>query len=259
MNYIEDLVKFGEYLGDYVAPTTLHVYTYALSKWFDTLNGGKPTKELAQHYVDVLSKTRSPSTTNLRAHAIMRYFKWKGTPISLDCPTIRMSEPNYLTMDQLGKVLASCNTILEKTLITVLFDTGVRISELLNLRLSDIDQDYKLITVVRKGGRKEDVNISDKGLAVLGEWLDARKSRSEAVFMDLSYHEAWMVIRNVGKKAKIPLHPHLLRHSRAVQMLKAGAPPYIVQGHLGHASITTTMNIYGKFRAIDIKENIPLW
>lgn len=259
MNYKKELSNFKDYLQKRVSAGTANAYIYGLEKWFDTLNGTAPTKEAAQHHVDLLAKTRSPATANLRAHAIMRYFKWKGTPIDIDCPTIRVGEPEYLTMDQLDIVLAVSNTILEQTLITVLFDTAVRINELLNLELDDIDWNHKLISVLRKGGRKEQVNITDKGLSALKQWLDARSSNSRRVFMGLVYYEAWLMIRNVGKRAGIPLHPHIFRHSRAVQLLRGKAPPYVVQQHLGHKNLATTMNIYGRFSAADLKEELVPW
>ncbi len=259
MNYKRELLKFKDYLEDHVQPGTLKVYIYALGKWFDYLDGEGPTQAAAQRYVDLIAKAKSPSTTSLRAHTIMRYFRWKGKQVRLDCPTIRLGEVEYLTMDQIDKVLGVCSNALEETLIVVLFDTAVRVSELLNLGLSDIDWSYKLISVVRKGGRKEQVNISDKGLKALEGWLDARVSKSERVFMDLSYYEAWTIIRDVGKKAGMPLHPHIFRHSRAVQMLMNGADLHIVQQHLGHKSITTTANIYGRFKAIHLKELVPAW
>ncbi len=259
MNYMRELRRFGDYLESRVSPGTLKVYIYALRKWFSTLDGNEPSQETAQHYVDILSKTKSASTAGLHGHAIMRWFRWKGNRIDLDLPTIRPPEPNYLTTDQVTRVLLACNTVLEKTLITVLFDTAVRISELLNTELDDINWDYKLLLVTRKGGRKEEVNISDKGLAVFTEWLDVRDSKSKKIFMGLEYWYAWSLIKGVGKRTGIPIHPHIFRHSRAIHMLMNHAELHTVQQHLGHKSIATTANLYGRFKAIHLKELVPTW
>jgi len=259
MNYERELTQFESYLLDHVSPGTVRVYMDALRHWFASLNGTSPTPKAAQAYVDAMAKRSSASTTSLRAHAIMRFFRWKGTQVRLDCPTIRMREPEYLTMPQVDKVLATCTTVLERTLITTLFDTAVRISELLNLELDDINWDAGLILVTRKGGRKEEVNISPKALNALEEWMDARSSKSKKVFMGLSYYDSWGMIKAVGRRAGIPLHPHLLRHSRAIDMLMKGATLHDVQCHLGHKSITTTANIYSRFKAVDLKQRIPAW
>lgn len=263
MSYKTDLAKFEEYLTARVSQNTMTVYIYALGQWFKTLNGGRPTQESAQSYVDKLTKAgKSASTVSLRGHAIMRYFRWKGKPITLDCPTIRLGEPEYLVIRQIETLLATCNTALEDALITVLFDTAVRISELLNTELDDIDWIGKFISVIRKGrkgGRREEVNISDKALSALAVWLDVRESESKRVFMDITYYDAWSVIRAVGVRAGIKVHPHIFRHSRAIYSLMNGATLHDVQMLLGHVSITTTANIYGRFKAIDLKERIPAW
>lgn len=259
MNYERELTQFKSYLLDRVSPGTVRVYMDALRHWFASLNGTSASPKTAQAYVDTMAKRKSASTVSLRAHAIMRYFRWKGVQMRLDCPTIRMGEPEYLTMPQMDAVLAACTTVLERTLVTVLFDTAARISEILNLELDDIDWEGKFVSVTRKGGREEQVNISDRGLHALNEWLHVRKSRSRRVFADLTYYDSWLMIRAVGKRAGIPLHPHQLRHSRAVQLIKGGAEPYVVQQHLGHKSLSTTMNIYGKFTAADLKEELVPW
>jgi site-specific recombinase XerD len=68
------------------------------------------------------------------------------------------------------------------------------------------------------------------------------------------------MLKDLGKRANINnMHPHILRHSRAIAMLRGGAKPFVVQQHLGHKSITTTMNIYGMFMASDLKAEIPQW
>lgn len=260
MNHVRELDQFKKYLDLRVGPGTTGLYMYVLKQWFASIDGRPPTGKEAQEYIDLLAQSgKSPSTVSTRAHAIMKYFEWKGEPIRLDCPTIRMKEPEYLSVVQIQKLLSVCRTPLEKTLITVLFDTAIRISELLNLELPDIDRSTLLICVTRKGGRREEVNISEKALEVLDEWISARHSESKKVFMGLDYYSAWLMVKAVGKRAKMKLHPHMLRHSRAIQMRKAGATLEDVKDHLGHQSIVTTANIYSRFKAIDLKERIPSW
>jgi len=260
MSYKSDLVKFEGYLRDRVSPNTVRVYMYALRRWFQSLDGGGISQEAAQTYIDGLMKAgKSASTASLRAHAIMRFFRWKGKLIILDCPTIRIGEIKYLVIEEIEKLLAMCETALEETLVTVLFDTAVRISELLNLELDDIDWKRGLISVMRKGGRKEEVNISEKALTILAEWLEVRESESKRVFMDISYFDAWVILRALGRRADIKVNPHIFRHSRAVHMLMNGADIRTVKDHLGHRNVATTINIYGRFMAIHLKELVPAW
>ncbi len=260
MSYKTVLLKFDAYLAEHVSPNTLKVYTHAIKLWFVYLDGDKPSQYSAQAYVDSLRRAgKAASTISLRANAIMRLFKWQGKPIVLDCPTIRLGEPEYLVLEEIERLLATTTTVLEETLIIVLFDTAVRISELLNIELSDINWTGKYISVIRKGGRREEVNISDKALEALSTWLDVRQTESKKVFMDLSYYDAWLIIKIAGKRAGLKLHPHIFRHSRAIHMLMNGADMRIVKEHLGHTNIATTYNIYGRFKAVHLKELVPAW
>jgi len=238
----------------------VRVYIHALKLWFAEMPNGRPTQEKAQTYVDrLLSQGKAASTVSLRAHAIMRWFKWKGEKIELDCPSIKLGEPNYLMVDQIEKLITTCDTVLEKVLVVVLFDTALRISELLNIELDDIDWTNGLLKVTGKGGGTESVNISAKALVVLSEWLDVRESNNKRVFMDIDYSYVWNVIRKLGKRAGMKIHPHIFRHSRAIQMLMNGAEIYVVRDHLRHRDIATTINIYGRFMVVHLKEKVPVW
>jgi integrase len=254
-----ELRRFREYLEPKARPGTISVYVDALARWLSVLDGDTPTVETAQRYVNSLARILSPSTVNLRAHAIIKYFKSKGIRIELDCPTVRYPEPKYKSMQEIRRLIRACRTPLEETLITVLFDSAVRISELLNLEVADINWDYGLISVVRKGGRREEVNVSPRAMAVLHKWLDSREMRSSRVFGDLDYGEAWRITKRVGRRVRMDLSPHMLRHSRAIQMLMSGNTLGDVQNHLGHVNIATTANIYGRFKAMDLKGRIPAW
>ncbi len=260
MDKTNELTVFEEYLNRRVAPGTVRVYIYALKLFFRWLDDGNPSQRLAQLYVDQITASGlSPNTVSTRAHAIRRWFRFKGNKIDLDCPTIRQGEPEYLTVDQVYKVIGACNTLLERALVIVLFDTAVRISELLNINVDDIDWNGGFITVTRKGGRVEQVNTGKDALGVLEEWLAVRESSDNRVFMDIDYLRAWATIKGIGKRTGMPLHPHIFRHSRAIQMLMTGAEITTVQQHLGHTRLATTADLYGKFKAVHLKKRVPAW
>ena len=260
MDYNNELAKFKDYLMDRGRPGTARIYTHCLSLWFRDLGNNKPSQVTAQSYIDKIKAAgKSPSTIYVRASAIIRWFKFKGKQIILDSPTLIIKEPEYLILDEVETLLDTCTIVLDETLITVLFDTAVRISELLNLELSDINRGDLLISVIRKGGRRQEVNISEKALAILDEWLSVRKSESKRVFMDISYYDAWLRLKKVGEKAGIKVHPHIFRHSRAIHMLMNGADERVVRDHLGHTTIATTINLYGRFKAVHLKQLVPTW
>lgn len=260
MDYQAELDNFREYLKHRASPGTVRIYIHALKLWFERLDSNAPSQQSAQAYIDgLLSSDRSASTVTVRAHAIMRWFRWKGKQVRLDCPTIRMGEPKYLTVEQIEELVVTCNTVLETVLVINLFDTALRINELLNIELDDIDWDNGFLTVTGKGGKKESVNISEKALGALSDWLEARSSNSKRVFMDLEYNYVWNILKKLGERANMQIHPHIFRHSRAIHMLMNGAEIYIVKDHLRHKRIATTIDIYGRFMVGHLKEKVPTW
>jgi integrase len=259
LHRISDVKAFKEYLERRVRPGTVRAYIDALARWQEYLGSMAPSRELAQRYIDMLANKLAPSTVSLRAHAIAKYFRFHGIHLDLDCPSIAYPEPKYKSMKEIDLILMHCENPREKAVVIVLFDTAIRISELLNLKLDNIHWEIGTITVERKGGRKEDVNISDKAMAALREWLEVRDMNSDSIFGDMAYIDAWRMIKKIGKRSNMDLAPHMLRHSRAIQMLMNNSSLHDVQNHLGHVNIATTANIYGRFKALDLKERIPSW
>jgi len=260
---LKGLKDFEEQLATHASKETVRVYTHAVTHYLASLDGNVQSRRTAQTYLDSLTANgKSPSTVALRAHAITAWFAYKGESVSLNSPTIRLGEPKYLVYDDVLRLLANCETLLEKVLITMLFDTAVRISELLNLETRLIDHENNTITVVRKGGRRSEINMSNKAVVVLDEWLarlQASNIRSDRVFPGVSYWMAWFTVKRAGMRCGLTVTPHVLRHSRAIQMLKSGAHLYVVSQHLGHKSISTTADIYGQFAAADLRPLIPKW
>ena len=274
---LDDILSgFSSYLTTRVSKGTKELYMINIIRWvrwvLQNVNGVNSVnivnktgivdalnEKSAQDYINMLTKSKSSSTASVSGHAVLRFLRWRGIDAKLEMPPISFSEPKYKTMEEVSKLLSNCDTPLERALITMLFDSGVRITELLNLKLSDIDWKSTTITVTRKGGRRDDVNISDKSIVALSEWLSNRKFKSDKVFGNLTYYQSWKMIKKIGVRSGIVVTPHTFRHSRAIQMLKNGADMYVVQQHLGHRRIATTMDIYGRFRAADLKDKIPDW
>ena len=241
--------------------TTRETYNGHVRRFQEWLDGRKPSEGTAQEYIDHLETLgKAPNTIATCANALRAYFSGRRRTVKLHSPTITVREPRYITMDELYRVLGACQTPLERCLVTVLFDTAVRVGELLELTIDGIDWERGFIHVVRKGGREADVNISDKGLDALREWLGVRKSRSKRVFMDWEHYDVWRLFKQLGERAGVPdLTPHRLRHSRAVQALEEDVDLHDIQMMLGHVNISTTANIYGRLRPAHLKRHIPDW
>jgi len=256
------LQEFATFLQPRARPRTVKAYLYEVGKWFDWLQvrNRKPNQKNAQEFLDELLRGNSaPSSVALAANAIRRWFKSKDLTVEIDSPKVQLGEPEYLELDKVEELIAACRNPLEKALIVMLFDTGCRISEVLNLELKDIDWGSGLITVTRKGGRVAQVNMSEHGSKALKDWLDKRKSVDKSVFMSMSYLNAWRMVKAIGERAGIDVHPHMLRHSRAVHILESGEDMYVAQQVLGHTNIATTMNVYGRLKPMALKKRIPKW
>lgn len=264
-----DLTAFVNYLDSRVSRGTIDTYVDNILRWIkyvhDRYGGlnGNLNPRTAQEYIYALTKAgKSSNTVSVSGYAIRRFLSWNGVKpedMKLDIPSIKFKEPRYRTLDEVNKIISVCATPLETVLVTLLFDTGARVSEILNLTLDDIDWDAGMVTVTRKGGRKDNVNISNKSSDALKKWLKSRKFNSKRVFGDLDYYTTWKMVKKIGKRVNVETNPHIFRHSRAIHLLKNRVPIGVVSQHLGHRNIMTTMNIYGRFTAVDLKDQLAEW
>jgi integrase/recombinase XerD len=151
----------------------------------------------------------------------------------------------------------------DRAMLEVLYGTGIRISELVGLSLSDVDLDGALLRVFGKGSKERIVPLGRPAVRALAEWFDggrpaleperwARRGDAEAVFLNarggrLTRAGAWLVVKKHGDRAGLGerLSPHVLRHSCATHLLDHGADIRAVQELLGHVSISTTQ-VYTK-------------
>jgi integrase/recombinase XerD len=152
----------------------------------------------------------------------------------------------------------------DRAILEVLYGTGLRISELVGLSLSDVDLGEHLARAFGKGSKERIVPLGRHAEEALEAWLSpagrgafeptrwARRGDAEAVFLNqrggrLTRQGAWLVVKRYGDAVGLgaKLTPHVLRHSCATHMLDHGADIRAVQELLGHASITTTQ-VYTK-------------
>jgi integrase len=222
---------------------TYGTYAKMFQAW---LNGRKPTLKLGEAFLeDMRQKGSKQNTVGVAGRALRRLFNLK-----VGVPNIEMLEPEYLSAEEIKRLIEKAPTLLEKTLLIMLFSTGCRISEILNLTMKDVELEKGVATVVRKGGARQRVPLGEEGTQALKTWLKARQSNTSRVFMDYTYNNIYYRFKLLGKKAKIKhFHPHMLRHSRGRHLSQAGVPMERVSEVLGHKRLDTTAKIYGNLRA----------
>jgi integrase/recombinase XerD len=135
----------------------------------------------------------------------------------------------------------------DRAMLETLYATGLRVSELVSLKTFQVNLDAGVVRVMGKGSKERLVPLGEEAVHWLGEYLKARKSKSDAVFVTargggMTRQAFWHLIRRYGARA-IPgkkLSPHVLRHAFATHLLNHGADLRVVQLLLGHADISTT-------------------
>lgn len=176
----------------------------------------------------------------------------------LEAPRNWRSLPKALTTDEVEALLATpragdARGIRDTAMIELLYATGLRVSELVGLRLADLQLDAAYLRCWGKGEKERVVPLGGEADASLQRYLAQARpvllkgTRSEFVFINhrgrpLTRQGFWKILREYGVKAGIasPLSPHVLRHSFATHLLENGADLRSLQILLGHADISTT-------------------
>lgn len=189
----------------------------------------------------------------------------------IELPKIPERQIDVMEYNELERLLAApqgndLKTLRDKAILEVLFSTGLRVSELCSLnRYFDLNRGE--ITVRGKGSKLRVVFLADSAKKAVKEYLDKRDDADEALFVSLTKAKKPKVIGRIlprtiqrlidfySRKAGIPkkVHPHLLRHSFATDLLINGADLRSVQEMLGHANISTTQ-IYTHLTNKELKE-----
>lgn len=167
--------------------------------------------------------------------------------------------PRVLSEDEVVRFLnqpdiTTAEGFRDRTMLEVLYATGMRVSELINLTLERVDLNMKYIIAFGKGSKERIVPLGSVAAEFLQQYLEKVRPKlthagrnTNIVFLALGGHELtrqrfWQIIRAYGRKANInkALTPHILRHSFATHLLDNGADLRSVQELLGHSDISTT-------------------
>jgi len=179
--------------------------------------------------------------------------------VNLESPKIRRSLPGYLRLEEVERLLAEPDSktslgLRDRAMLEVLYSTGLRVSELTGLRVTDLDTKVGCVRCIGKGDKERIVPVGKKALGMVDKYLrDARPkllakgANTPTLFVNrrgrqLSRVGVWKILSAYGRRAglRTALTPHMLRHSFATHLLERGADLRSVQLMLGHADISTT-------------------
>ena len=191
----------------------------------------------------------------------------------LESPQLGDHLPEVLSVEEIDKIesaidLSKWEGHRNKAIIEVLFSCGLRVSELTNLKLSNLYLDEEYVRVEGKGRKERLVPISQKAIKELGYWFDDRrlmnikKGEEDYVFLNrrgthLTRTMILIMVKKYAEEAGIKktISPHTFRHSFATALLEGGADLRVIQAMLGHESIGTT-EIYTHIDTHTLREAI---
>jgi len=221
-------------------------------------------------------KTRSQARSISALKGFFNYLLFEGkinsSPLNdIESPKIENKLPEVLTEDEIKRLISSVKIDSEfgqrnKAIIEVLYGTGIRVSELTELKMSNIFFNENIIKVTGKGNRERFVPLGKIASIEIKKYLNAReKLKIDSKFSDILFLNRYgrqltrsmifKVINDSSKNAGIDkkISPHTLRHSYATHLLKNGADLRTIQLILGHESITTT-EIYTHLDTFHLEE-----
>jgi integrase/recombinase XerC len=206
----------------------------------------------------------APSTLQRRLSALRAFFRHRGREsatrrnpaLGVRAPRRKRTLPKALEADQLGRYLAAPDdaplTLRDVAMAELLYSSGLRLAELRDLDLTDLDLAQRLVTVTGKGSKTRTVPIGRMALDALGRWLPLRpeprdEDAAQAVFLSqrgrrIGERAIQLRIRHLARRNGIGqhVHPHMLRHSFASHLLESSGDLRAVQELLGHSNISTT-------------------
>lgn len=263
-NYINDFLLYLEMDLNY-SKNTINTYQNNLSILSNNINKDllKLSSKDIEHFISSLNLESSSISNYLSSFKTFYnyYIKigmLKENPVLLiDSPKLKKHLPTYLTIDEIDKLLnieiKDAFSARNKSLLELLYATGLRISELVNLEFKNIDLNDCIVRIMGKGSKERIVPINDTAIKYLKIYVkDYRHclvKNEQNNYVYLNNHGKKMtrqgVFKMLKKRAlesniKKDVSPHTLRHSIATHMLENGADLRIIQEFLGHESISTT-------------------
>ena len=280
--YINDFIDYLKYERK-LSPNTIKSYEYNLKQYNNFLKNKNITKingnDLTNFIKSERNKSKNILTITHHISILCSFYNYlfqeniinTNPATNLIKPKTPKKLPNYLTIEEVDKLL---DVKLDKpfdyrykAMIELAYATGIRVSELISLKLSNIDLENCFIRVMGKGSKERIVPFGDIAYKYLKLYINNYRMKilkdkdSEYLFINykgqmISRQSFFKFIKNQALKAGIKknISPHILRHSFATHLLNNGADLKIIQELLGHSDLSTT-EIYAHLANEKIKKD----
>ena len=275
MENIEIAQTISQNISDYLmylemerglSQNTILAYQSDLIAFFDFLSKEKDIilndlkrKDFSSYTKYLARNEINPSTITRKIASIKGFFRYlchkriiKTNPaISITPPKLPKRLPKVLTISELNKILKEKLPLSDFAIIELLYSAGIRVSELTELELKNLDLAQNMIKVFGKGSKERLVPIGKKCCETLKKYLIKRElialkyNSKPYLFLNpdgtkITRQKVYKIIHSLGNIVGKNISPHTIRHSFATHLLENGADLRVVQELLGHASIVTT-------------------
>ncbi len=253
LNYLKYEKNFSDY--------TVKSYKIDLYGFYNFCSNNEIDIELIRNYLKKLyEKKYKCKTISRKVSSLKSYFKYLESQNLIDenpmrlisNPKIDKTLPNYLNYDDLEKLLSYPDIenkfgLRDALILEMLYSSGVRVSELVNIKLKDINFNERKILILGKGNKERYVYYGFKCEKLIEKYLKLDHKNSEYFLIGkskgkINEREVRKIVTDTAKKSNIKVHvsPHTLRHTYATHMLNEGADLKSVGDLLGHESLSTT-------------------
>ena len=275
MNWKDAISDFKDYLKIERGLSKNSIISYEhdlikLTKFLEINKKIKPLQlspEIIKEFIRFLSKDVSPSTQSRIISGIKSFYEYllfekliKSNPLAeIEQPKTQRKLPDTLSIDEINLMVSKIEKNKNEyyrniAIIETMYGCGLRVSELINLKISDLYLDEDFLKVTGKGNKQRLVPISSINKKCIVNYLNESRSKikinpthSDTLFLNrrgkgLTRAMIFTIVKNLTKLAGVKknISPHTFRHSFATHLLENGADLKTIQQMLGHESITTT-------------------
>jgi len=260
------------WLEDGLSRNTLDAYRQDLTQWglwLASRDGDlvqADEKDLKNYLAHLFAKQAKPRTSSRALSSLKRFYQYlvreqlinTDPTLNIDSPKIPRSLPKTLTEAHVEALLAAPDTdtplgLRDRAMLETLYASGLRVSELVELKLNETNLDMGVVRVMGKGSKERLVPLGEEAVDWLKQYLSEARQHilsgqlSDAVFVTarggaMTRQSFWHLIKRYALASGISqaISPHTLRHAFATHLINHGADLRVVQLLLGHADITTT-------------------
>jgi integrase/recombinase XerD len=228
---------------------TLNSYLYYISKFLEFIEKSRLNlnKEGVRSYL--LAQDVGTNTSRLQYASISFFFREVlNKPFTLEEIPIKKKEkqlPKLISKEKIKQMIELTENLKHKLIIKLLYSSGLRLQELINLKRKDLDFERNLINVKKGKGNKDRITLISESLKLdLLKYYSKENFKTEHVFEGrngkYTKKSVQKVLDEAGKRVRIKVTPHMLRHSFATHLLESGTDLRHIQKLLGHSDLKTT-------------------